>query len=581
MNCPHITLNENNFKFKNNKDVFNYTVTISNDVNSSFISFLNKSLLNCYIPKEKGQPIIVNNSLVCPLDSIPTITDEFPYPRKSVVFNFSIKINKNISLRYDNEFDNKFILHESGCGQYINDCMTCENEIDTEITYCSQPTIQSFEPQYVFYNIKKVTIKIMVMYSKFIPNDIKINVTIANNICNDPKYVDTETIMCTYTPVNINKTIEGRIIFQYGTNDSHQTTSNNNFTVLKPEITNFFPVSGPIEGGTNLTVRGDYLNVSNKIKITIGENITCEVIDLNRTSITCKTRPSEKPMTGNVTLIFDEVLNINNPKQLFEYGSYYCFIIDSNQQFDTITSGGISFTVSGKNFSYIDNDTTTLKIYDIKKEIIQSFCQVKDDVRLECSSPKYDVLLTNFESPIQLVYDFQSNCLKSPSTKTSQRINDTTKLILNMFADPVIKDFEIVNNAIIINGDRLNGSYQINDLDVKLKNSSVRICNPIQIENQRIVCELNNSVLFDNLKNIVVTIGSNFKVNVTEKNINVNGVEQGITKMGFFMYFLILPLIGIMLIVIIKHLKNIETYIRETYFLSDDFELLLADIAVM
>ena len=71
-----------------------------------------------------------------------------------------------------------------------------------------------------------------------------------------------------------------------------------------PEVFEFFPTSGPISGGTKITIRGDNLgkqsgSVENSnIHITIGEELKCNVIDWQPRRVQCLTEATNKEFAG-------------------------------------------------------------------------------------------------------------------------------------------------------------------------------------------------------------------------------------------------------------------------------------------
>jgi len=70
-----------------------------------------------------------------------------------------------------------------------------------------------------------------------------------------------------------------------------------------PEVSKFTPISGPLSGGTTVTIYGDNLgnphqsSESSNIKITVAGS-ECEVIDRQPRRVQCKTTPVEKEVSG-------------------------------------------------------------------------------------------------------------------------------------------------------------------------------------------------------------------------------------------------------------------------------------------
>eukprot|EP00731_Ephydatia_muelleri_P001990 Em0001g1990a len=120
--------------------------------------------------------------------------------------------------------------------------------------------------------------------------------------------------------------------------------SNLTYILVNPSISSVFPKSGPIAGGTNVTIEGTFLNVGNGVKKVLLNGAMCKISQISLYQIACTSSALYVAGVGMVTVYIDNDVAIDN-QVTFEYTSNpnYTSVFPAR----TIPAGGILLTFTG------------------------------------------------------------------------------------------------------------------------------------------------------------------------------------------------------------------------------------------
>eukprot|EP00731_Ephydatia_muelleri_P021568 Em0014g159a len=113
---------------------------------------------------------------------------------------------------------------------------------------------------------------------------------------------------------------------------------------LKPGAQFVFPKSGPMAGGTNVTIEGMSLNVGNGVKRVLLNGAMCVILQSSLTQVNCTSSAQNMTGVGTVTVYIDNEVIINNAVT-FEYTNNPNYTSVSPVR--TIPAGGIILTFTG------------------------------------------------------------------------------------------------------------------------------------------------------------------------------------------------------------------------------------------
>lgn len=558
--CPIFSVVNNTARVNTRYD---FKVKISNDVNG-FIPFLQKTTIKCCYENQRSvSGIINNNTIIC--NSGKFIKKKSSISSNINIYYCEIIINSNIRLRFDNIYDHYVIIYDRDCEKLENnDCVTClwssrnynyflkkcsrknnctglrqtfKKNYDIDITEkslvedsvelnCPDVTIQSIQPLFAPWT-GGININISIKNNWIMMENTTVMVTAAGRNCTNPTTIDEQTIRCTIPLVNRTELSEGPVVVIYMSSPHFKLVSNEIFKFVNPEITGFQPNCGPLNNRTKLIVRGQFLNVSDTIRVSISENLTCGIIESDQNSLSCLTEPSAVATTGNVKLEFNKYLTKYITSPLFTY--YNDPFLDEGQLFEGIVSGGTTIPVLGRNFFCVEK--AWLSVHSNETEYISN-CQVKNDSYIECRSPK---IISSVESSTVLEISFHFIYVNEVKHFLKP---DNISYVL--YSNPTFNDFEIDNNLVIINGHGLARGYRIDDLAVRIPNSTDE-CVVTLLSEHRIKCHTISSIVtLDNLKVITISIGDGFIYSIIKRTSSYNSANFMVSYLSLHVVIILL-----------------------------------------
>ncbi|XP_065210841.1 hepatocyte growth factor receptor-like [Planococcus citri] len=315
--------------------------------------------------------------------------------------------------------------------------------------------------------------------------------------------------------------------------------SSQNFTLVVPKIKSISPKKGPLSGGTELTLEGNFID-DGSVEVNI-DKIACEVFFRNSSLMKCRTPALNKSMNCylskdcNVSVTFERYLIANFRNGEFKFN----YLEDPNiDRFDTqppksIPAGGIRLYVVGKNFNSIQKPLFYIYNEDMTKRY-ESECQVwHTGATMLCLTPDIldiDSSSFNKSNPIRLNYGFvMDNVAYVQNISVNTSHNKFKRLML--YPNPTFKSSneEIKTSAIgnveslIIEGKNMDLVCTVNEIVVKVGNRS---CEVKLLTAQGLNCHLpppnrlnKSDEIGDEPLNVTVHIGPKFQVVVGKYNV--------------------------------------------------------------
>ncbi|XP_065210840.1 plexin-A4-like [Planococcus citri] len=368
------------------------------------------------------------------------------------------------------------------------------------------------------------------------------NITVAGLPCipmvNSPNYNPPKVIQC-----QMNQTIENPEFDKTGPVVVHMGTisaiSPQNFTLIVPKMISILPKQGPLSGGTELTLKGNFID-DGSVEVDI-DKIACEVFFKNTSLMKCRTPALHKSMNCymskncNVSVTFKK-----NPSVNFRNGEFkFNYLEDPNiSRFDieppkSIPAGGIQQFIFGKNFDSIQKPLFYIYNEDMTKRY-ESECKVwNSGAGLICLTPDIsdiDSSSFNKNNPIRLNYGFvMDNVAHVQNISMNTSHKNFTRLML--YPNPTfkssneeIKTSSIGNDEIlIIEGENVNLACRETEIIVKVGDRS---CETELLTPQRLNCHLpppnslsKSDEIGDEPLNVTVHIGSKLQVIVGKYNV--------------------------------------------------------------
>lgn len=267
---------------------------------------------------------------------------------------------------------------------------------------------------------------------------------------------------------------------------SHCNVADNN-DHLDPIIIDFYPKSGPISGGTLVTMTGNHFNHGHTVEAFIAD-IPCVILNYTETEALCRTTPSFIKFTGKFQMKFDGVSHVCEAGEFhFENDPTVTSVISglNGKKAKGIPSGGIKIYVRGTNFHIIKMPQFFV-LYDGKS--IYSQCKVLSQTRMECLSPAifvdddHDQLQYGDES-IKLDFGF----IMDDVTAVQHITGDIQKF--KLCPSPFYEEFPsvkvIIDEYVVINGKNLDCACEEDDVFVMI---GAHPCNVTALSRQQLTC---------------------------------------------------------------------------------------------
>ncbi|KAF6215982.1 hypothetical protein GE061_000319 [Apolygus lucorum] len=351
---------------------------------------------------------------------------------------------------------------------------------------CPNPEVTSFSPQLgPWEGGTNITITGINLGKAF--KDIYGGVSVAGIPCEpyEHLYKKTTQIVCRVDGPGTNDKRSGLVVVKV---EDFRGNSKQSYEFVDPKIKKITPKFGPLSGGTELSIYGQYMNAGSLIQAFIDE-LPCLIIRTEPDVAVCVTSASNKTKTGVLRMKFDDG-DRTNDAQKFEY------VLDPTIDFvesgvagqikipKGIPAGGIRITVNGQNLNCVQQPQMYV-IYNDKRFL--SNCSAVSNTSMLCFSPKIDLgndVEIDAEHPMQLEFGFKMDNVLGVQNLSSNGHH------FMLYPNPVYDRFDedikyYKSDYLTINGQHLDRACQETDVVVRIGTS---YCNVTSLSRQQLTC---------------------------------------------------------------------------------------------
>jgi len=278
------------------------------------------------------------------------------------------------------------------------------------------------------------------------PTTVLFGDEVASEVC-----VLSETLISCKTPAHGPGSVQ--VVFK---NKSEYSSLPGGFTYNNPPtVSGVTPTDGSVDGGTPITITGDYFTTTNDTSVTIGNSLAVNMVVIDATTITCVT-PIH--LAGEVDI---EITNSNGSTVKIKGFRYHDAPVISSLTPNTgPLEGGSSITITGANYTNVVSSIVSFGGVSATNVIVLS------PTTLTCTTPAHSVGVVD----VSVANDFKSDTLLNGFTYEEQtsvisdltytKIGDQIQLswTLSSAADQIVI-YRGAGAIDTISGDSLSYSY--------------------------------------------------------------------------------------------------------------------------
>ena len=188
-------------------------------------------------------------------------------------------------------------------------------------------------------------------------SDISGGITVAGMPCHpfEELYVQTRRIVCLVDSPKTSESRRGPVIVRVS---NFKGESADYYEFVNPVIESIHPIRGPLSGGTQLTIRGQFMNAGSSIQAVIDPALPCAITYTNATHAICRTSASNRLRSGELHMSFDRGVR-RYTRQMYQYVEDPTIeyaesgVVSQVKVPKGIPAGGIIISVAGNNLEYI------------------------------------------------------------------------------------------------------------------------------------------------------------------------------------------------------------------------------------
>lgn len=196
--------------------------------------------------------------------------------------------------------------------------------------------------------------------------DIAGGITVAGMPCHpyEELYVQTRRIVCLVDSPKNSESRRGPVIVRVS---NFKGESADYYEFVNPLIESIHPSRGPLSGGTQLTIRGQFMNAGSSIQAVIDPSLPCAITYTNASHAICRTSASNRLRSGELQMSFDRGVR-RYTRQMYEYVDDPTIeyaesgVVSQVKVPKGIPSGGIIISVAGNNLEYIQVYTSMISM---------------------------------------------------------------------------------------------------------------------------------------------------------------------------------------------------------------------------
>ncbi|CAL1608558.1 unnamed protein product [Knipowitschia caucasica] len=214
--------------------------------------------------------------------------------------------------------------------------------------------------------------------------DIQSGVRIGKVVCHpqEEQYVIAEQIVCQLNDATGYRVQEAQVevCVRDCNHPDYKAVSNKAFTFVSPYFTRVQPTSGPLSGGTRITIEGSHLNAGSAVYVKIGLH-PCRFERRSARDIECITPAGLAPGLAPVMVDINSA-ELRNPEVRFNYTEDPTILRLEPEW--SIASGGTKVTVTGTNLATIKEPKMRAKYGAASTE---NSCTVLSPTLMQCLVP--------------------------------------------------------------------------------------------------------------------------------------------------------------------------------------------------
>uniref|UniRef100_A0A665TBD2 Plexin-A1 n=1 Tax=Echeneis naucrates TaxID=173247 RepID=A0A665TBD2_ECHNA len=214
--------------------------------------------------------------------------------------------------------------------------------------------------------------------------DIQNGVRIGKVTCNpqEDQYISAEQIVCRLNDATGYRVQEAQVevCVRDCIHPDYKAISTKAFTFVSPYFTRVHPSTGPLSGGTRITIEGSHLNAGSAVSVKIGLH-ACRFERRSGKEIVCVTPAGQAPGTTPVMVDINSA-ELRNPEVKFNYTDDPTILkIEPDW---SIASGGTMLTITGTNLATIKEPKMRAKYGSAQSE---NNCTVVNNTMMVCLAP--------------------------------------------------------------------------------------------------------------------------------------------------------------------------------------------------
>ncbi|TKS70877.1 Plexin-A1 Semaphorin receptor NOV [Collichthys lucidus] len=214
--------------------------------------------------------------------------------------------------------------------------------------------------------------------------DIQNGVRIGKVACNpvEEQYISAEQIVCRLNDATGYRVQEAQVevCVRDCIHQDYKAVSTKAFIFVSPYFTRVHPSTGPLSGGTRITIEGSHLNAGSAVSVKIGLH-PCRFERRSNKEIVCVTPAGQAPGTTPV-MVDINAAELRNPEVKFNYTDDPTILkIEPDW---SIASGGTMLTITGTNLATIKEPKMRAKYGAAKSE---NNCTVVNNTVMVCLAP--------------------------------------------------------------------------------------------------------------------------------------------------------------------------------------------------
>lgn len=467
------------------------------------------------------------------------------------------------------------------CNWCGNSCSYSESCLETPVSECPKPRIDMIKP--LSGPIEGGTL-VTIEGSNLGLNEEEVTgkVKIGDVPCEIVHFEVSVSITCRTGASN--ESIIAPVIVS---NDAGYTESSVQFSYKDIRLQGIYPSVGPVSGGTQLAIAGQFLNIGSHISAYL-DNLVCQVntTQTSNNRLICVTSKASSPK-----IVQTLTISIDNANRTL-FGNLFNYTLDPTimeiKPLKSFISGGRMITIHGTNLHTIQKPEMNVYYNNELEPANHTICTVLNSNQMECPSPAinskfYEIVrsssgkLSTAKPQAIMKVGFTMDSVESMQDLEKYFHSLRTQMVY--VEDPQVFTFPnriktYKGDTLVIEGENLNRASDETDVTVTI---GTRLCNVTSLTMTQLVCtppevqpantDENGVQLRDiNLPLVVVKIGKSLKFPLGylryEVMKNYNFPPEAVAGVAAGTFFLVLIFMIVLVVYRRKSTKAEREYKR-------------------